>query len=213
VVGYLSLAEASPDYTYFEQLQAEGLLIHPSEIWKGNQFIDIRDRRWHQRVTRELVPSVLAKGFNGLFLDTVDSALWMEESNPAKYGGMKQAAIELIGGIRKLYPGTTIVLNRGYNLLPDLAGVLDFAVGESVFSTYDFNRKQYGFVDPALYRKQVEWLQDAQRRDPKLTVLVLDYCDPANKVEIKQVYAQERANGFIPYVASIDLSYLLRESE
>jgi endo-alpha-1,4-polygalactosaminidase (GH114 family) len=46
LIGYLSLGEASPDYSYFEQLRSAGLLVSENPVWKGNYSIDIRDRRW-----------------------------------------------------------------------------------------------------------------------------------------------------------------------
>src|SRR5262249_957797 len=46
VFGYCSLGEAAQDYSYFDELQAEGLLLKPNPVWKGNYSIDIRDSRW-----------------------------------------------------------------------------------------------------------------------------------------------------------------------
>lgn len=213
IAGYLSAGEASPDYDYFGELGAEGLLIHPSETWKGNQYIDIRDRRWRRRVCDQLVPSILEQGFDGVFLDTIDSPLALEESGLAAYAGMADAAVELIEEIRREFPEITVMLNRAYKLLPDAESYIDVAVAESVYATYDFGRKEYVRVHPDLYAKQRAWLKSAQGRRPELKVFTLDYCDPQDRASIAETYAVERSNGFCPYVTSIDLTTVVPEPE
>ncbi|MGH9721468.1 MAG: endo alpha-1,4 polygalactosaminidase, partial [Bryobacteraceae bacterium] len=50
VVGYVSLGEVSEDYTYFQDVRSEGLLLRPSPAWTGNHYVDIRDARWQTRL-------------------------------------------------------------------------------------------------------------------------------------------------------------------
>jgi len=164
VVGYVSLGEASRHYSYFEELKSEGLLVRPSPTWEGNQYVDIRDTRWLTRVREKIIPQVLRQGFQGLFLDTLDSALHLEQTAPAQYGGMAAAAVQLIRDIRREYPRITLVINRAYSLLERLDSDIDVALGESVYATFDFENKKYRLVDPGIYRQQVEWLQAAARR-------------------------------------------------
>src|SRR5262249_21391922 len=141
IVGYLSAGEANPDYPYFEDLRSQGILVRSSKTWPGNKYIDLRDRRWRARVYGELIPEILRHGFHGVFLDTLVSSLFLEESAPREFKGMTAAATELVLEIRRRYPKIVIVMNRAYKLLPFLDGKLDIAFGESVYSTYDFERK------------------------------------------------------------------------
>lgn len=205
IYGYLSLGEASEDYSYTKDLEKESLLLRPSEFWKGNRFIDIRDRRWADRVCRELVPGILARGFQGLFLDTLDSPLSLE----ASHRGMLEAAKGLIVRLRGEFPQVKIALNRSYALLPAVAKQVDVVVGESVYATYDFQTKRYGLVEPALHRKQVSWLRGAQAKNAKLKVFTLDYWEPDDKEGIAKIYRVQRGNGFCPYVSTIDLRRIL----
>jgi uncharacterized protein (TIGR01370 family) len=211
IVGYLSLGEASPDYDYFSDLESAGILIQPSTTWPGNQYIDVRDRRWRERVYDQLVPWVLGQGFDGVFLDTLDSPLAMEESDPVGYSGMAAAAATLVQDMRRRHPGITIMLNRSYRLLPVVEQYIDVAVAESVYATYDFDRKVYVMVSPENYAQQLSWLRAAQIRRPQLKIFTLDYCDPGDRALIQEIYRVERQNGFCPYVTSIDLATVVAE--
>jgi len=211
IAGYLSIGEASPDYTYFGALKAEGLLMRPSPTWEGNSYIDIRKPQWRSRLLEEIIPGILAAGFDGLFLDTLDSPLYMEETEAAVYGGMSAAAAGIIKAIREAHPRVTLIMNRAYRLLDAVSATIDVVLGESVFGTYDFSEKKYRLVDDAGYRRQVQMLQEAVRRRPALRVYTLDYCEPSDRDGIARIYREERANGFSPYVCSIDLTQVVPE--
>ena len=211
LVGYLSLGEAAKDYTYFGALQSEGLLVRPSSTWQGNYYIDIRDPRWRARVCESIIPEILARGFHGLFLDTLDNALHLEQTDPAKYKGMNEAGAQLISAIRCRFPKILLVLNRAYTLLDTVVTDIDVALGESVYATFDFQRKKYCLVDAGLYKTQVTMLQAAVRKRPGLRIFTLDYWDPSDAEGIARIYKEQRSNGFSPYVATIDLTRIVNE--
>jgi polysaccharide biosynthesis protein PelA len=211
LIGYVSIGEASQDYTYFEALRTEGLLLRPNPVWQGNWSIDIRDRRWWTRLADEIIPRILERGFHGLFLDTIDTVLYLEEQNPREFGGMAAAAEELIATLHSRYRQCPLILNRSYAILGDVAEHLYAAVGEPVYATYDFSTKQYKLVSNEWYEKQVGWLSDALRRNPQMRIFTLDYWNPDDKNGIRRIYARERKNGFVPYVSTIDLTKLIPE--
>ncbi|MGH9718827.1 MAG: endo alpha-1,4 polygalactosaminidase, partial [Bryobacteraceae bacterium] len=117
----------------------------------------------------------------------------------------------LVRTIRRRFPRITIVLNRAYSLLERVDGDVDVALGESVYATFDFAEKKYRLVDGESYRLQVSWLQTAKKRRPRLRVFTLDYWDPSDPAGISQIYREQRANGFLPYVTTIDLTQVVAE--
>ena len=211
LLGYLSLGEVASSRAYFPAVRAEGILLQENENWKGSFFVDVRDSRWAKRVLDELVPSILSRGFTGVFLDTLDNPGHLERLDAAKYRGMRAAAVELVKSIRRRYPTIKVMMNRGYDLLPEVEGDLTYVLGESVFATYDFQRKRYVLVPKPLYEEQVRLLNAARRRRPNLEVLTLDYWNPDDKDGIARIYAEQRKNGFSPYVATIELDRLVGE--
>jgi hypothetical protein len=98
-----------------------------------------------------------------------------------------------------------------YKLLPLVDGLIDVAVGESVVSTYDFARQQYGPVRQDWFEQQRDWLLAARHRRPNLLVFTLDYCDPRDTIAIRQAYQRERSAGFAPYIATIGLNAVIPE--
>jgi hypothetical protein len=173
--------------------------------------VDVRDQRWRSRVIEQLVPGILARGFQGVFLDTLDNPVELERRDPKTYRGMAAAATNLIKALRQSFPSITIMMNRGYGLLPEVGGSIDIVLGESVYSTYDFERKTYRLVSTEDYREQVRLLKEARKRNPGLRVCSLDYWDPVDFKGIRRIYREERANGFEPYVATIGLDRIVEE--
>ena len=209
--GYLSLCEVRRDQRHFEGLKSKGVLVGENPFWEGNHYIDIRDPDWAVHVIEELIPAILQKGFGGLFLDTLDDAPHLERTDPGRFKGMTQAAADLVRAIRRHYPSTKIMLNRAYEILPQVEDEIDFLLGESVYSDYDFEKKSYGRVEEGLYRRQVRILQEAKNRRPELRVFTLDYWAAEDSDGIAAIYRTQRANGFEPYVATILLDQLIAE--
>jgi hypothetical protein len=125
---------------------------------------------------------------------------------------MVDAAAALLREMHQRFPGIPIMVNRGYAVLPRAAGAFDMLLGESVFTTWDAASGAYRPTSESDYGWQVEQMRAAQRRDPKLKLFSLDYWDPNDPKGIARIYAQERANGFIPYVGTRDLTKIVLES-
>jgi polysaccharide biosynthesis protein PelA len=209
VLGYLSLGEINESRSYFAEAKAEGLLLAENPNWAGSYYVDVRKERWTKRVIEELVPAILRRGFQGIFIDTMDNPPHLERTDPKAYAGMTEAGARLLRALRRHYPRIPLVLNRAYDILPAVEADIDMVLGESVFADYDFAQKRYQRVEAKLYRQQVDLLQAAAQRQPKLRVLTLDYWDPADAVGIAEIYRVQTANGFHPYVATVELDRLV----
>lgn len=209
--GYLSLGEVATWQPHYDEARAAGLLNLQNPSWPDSYMVDMRDPRWTRMLLDRLIPAVLREGFDGIFLDTLDNAGYLEREDPAAYAGMTEAGRRLVRAIRRHYPDLPVILNRGYDLLPDVAGEIDYLLGESVRTDYDFETKEYGWVPEDLYREQLRILETARAANPELIVLSLDYWNPEDAATIAQIYRIERANGFWPYVATVELDRLVPE--
>ena len=198
LLGYISLGEVERYRSHFADVKAEGILVQENGDWPGSFYVDLRDPRWTERVMSELVPEILRRGFDGVFLDTLDNAAELERIDPAAYAGMTAAAARLVRTIRFHFPKITIMLNRAYEILPMVEQDVDMVLGESVFTDYNFETKDYGRVPAEDYREQVELLQAAMARQPKLRVMTLDYWDLQDLDGIRRIYREQRPTASSP---------------
>lgn len=211
VLAYLSLTEIGRAHDAFPGLERAGVVLDAHPAWSGTHYLDFRRPEWTRAVLEHLVPRALAAGFNGIFLDTLDDAAFLEGRDPQRYRGMREAAVRLVRAIRQQHPHMVLMVNRGYDLLPEIAGSIDILLGESVVATFDPATKAYARVTEADVAWQVQALRQAKTLNPALQILTLDYWDPADVDGIQRIYREQRANGFSPYVATPMLDVLVEE--
>lgn len=211
ILGYLTLGEVDKNSRSYALLKERNLILQENPNWKGSYYVDMRDPLWAKIVLEDLIPSILRQGFDGLFLDTLDNPLALEEQNREKYAGMRDAALHMVQAIRMHYPSIKIMMNRAYGILPKVAPLIDMEMAESLYAGYDFGKKEYKLVPDADYQAQLQILQGIKKKHPKLKIYTLDYAAPSDRSAAKEIYRVERANGFIPYVATIGLDKIIEE--
>ena len=104
------------------------------------------------------------------------------------------------------------MINRGYAVLPRIAGEFDMLLGKSVRSTFNARSGSYGLVPDADYRWQLDRMEEAYRRDRRLQLFSLDYWDMEDVPGIARLYAEARERGFVPYVGTFDLTRIVPEA-
>ena len=211
-LGYLSLCEVNMTRAYAPDVASQGLLLFENKNWSDARYVDLRDPRWTRRVTEQLIPALIERGFNGLFVDTLDDAEYLEALDAKRFNGMRDAAVTLMRTIRRRHPNLAIMVNRGYALLARIIDDVDMVMGESVRSTFDARQGGYVLVGNEGYLWQRDRLQAAKALRPEIGLFTLDYWaadDPRGRARL---YAQQRANGFAPYVATFDLRRIVSES-
>jgi len=103
------------------------------------------------------------------------------------------------------------MVNRGYAIVPEIAGAIDILLGESVLTTFDPATKAYRRVSPTDVAWQLDALRRARSLNPALKIFTLDYWDPTDTDGVRRLYRDQRANGFVPYVATPMLDRLVEE--
>lgn len=211
LLGYISLGEVEQGRDYWASLRRDGALMAVNPNWPDARMVDVRRPAWSKLVLERLIPEILAKGYDGIFMDTLDSVEALERKDPVGHAGMIDAAVDLLGQIRRTFPRITVMLNRGYALLPRAAGSVDLVLGEAMASRWNFATKQYEFTTPDDWDWQAQRLKAAQAANPALRLTTLDYWNPADPATIAELYAKERRAGFHPYVATLALDRLHQE--
>jgi hypothetical protein len=212
LLGYLSVFEAAPYREHYEELKSAGLLIQPDGK-KGREYIDIRKREWSAMLVDVIIPELIKEGFDGVMLDTLDDALALEERQPKSYAGMSQAAVQTIGTIRMHYPYLKIMVNRAFGILPHVQMKVDMVLAESTMSDARDKEKAPVMFDDASRAHVLAVLKEAKQSVPELKIYTLDYWDMKDKAGVAKIYAQQRALGYVPYVATPDLQLFYPEQD
>ena len=211
LLGYVSMGEVERSRPFVTRLQRAGALRAPNPNWPDARYVDLRHPMWRSILLETIVPRILNKGYDGIFLDTMDNAEAMERQDPKGNAGMIAAGARLIRAIRQRYPKCAIMLNRGYALLPDVATRIDFVLGEAMATRWNFTRNAYEMVSESDWVWQATRLRAAKRINPSLVLTTLDYWDPADARTVAELYSRSRAADFHPYVATLALNRLMPE--
>ncbi|MFQ5751432.1 MAG: endo alpha-1,4 polygalactosaminidase [bacterium] len=206
LIGYVSLGEVGSYRWYWPFIANKPWILDKNPNWDG-RMIDVRAAEWHDWVIEKIIPRILAKGFDGIFLDTIDNAAYLEKYHPEKkYPGAQASMIHLIKAIRNKFPKKYILVNRGSAILNEIGAFIDGVVAESIFSAIDLNAKQKLRSRTAdEYEPEVQKLL-AARKKFNLMVFTLDYTETENnKFFIRDVIAKARQNDFIPYISTTKL--------
>lgn len=211
LLGYLSLGEAEDYREDFQEIKAKGLLLHENKNWPGHFMVDIRNPAWGKYLIEEKIPEILFQRFNGIMFDTSDSVLDLEIRDPQKYAGMKTALLDLLKAVKMHYPEIKIMINRGFDAFPEAAPYVDMIMAESTLVDDYTDPKKPRFFSDEDYQWSYEIIQNACKENPALKIYSVDYWNPKDTKTIQQIYAKQRASGYIPYVATIDLQSVVAE--
>lgn len=211
VLGYLSLGEAESYRKDFESLKKKGLLLEENPHWEGHYIIDVRNPEWIRIIIEDRIPALLHKGFNGVMLDTIDSPLYLQERDPQRFPEMREASAALVKEIRLHYPNLFIMLNRGFEILPQVAPHINAVMAESILVDNVTDKENPVFFQDETHQKMVRELKEAQQLNPRLKVYALEYWPLEDAAGVKELYARHRKLGFLPYVSRPDLQEIYDE--
>jgi uncharacterized protein (TIGR01370 family) len=205
VLGYLSLGEIDKSRPYFESMRKAGVLQGKVPAWPDARYVDLRKQQFQTLVLTQLAPAILAAGFDGFFLDTLDDPPFLESRAPKANKQMSDAAVALVTQLRARFPDAVIMVNRGYAILPRLASSIDFVLAESLHTDWDSATKTYRRVPASEIAVQRQALAAARAVNQDLQIASLDYWDPSDTDGVSALYREARNEGLIPYVATVAL--------
>jgi uncharacterized protein (TIGR01370 family) len=193
VVAYLSVGEISPNDPWItDGTVPRSWILGRNRNW-GSLFVDANQQGWQDLMTKA-AGDLIDYGFDGVFLDTVDTAI---DVAPESEPGM----ISLIEGLRAAYPHALLVQNRGFDIAEKVADSIDAVMFEDLSTSYDFDTLTYLRVDNSDEADRMV----ALRERTGLPILSLDYAPPEDHATAAHAVRIARGYGFIPAVSIIEL--------
>ena len=200
--AYVGVGEAHPSRTWFKDIPGTARLADNRD-W-GSLILDLSQPVWSEFLLDRVFAPLWQKGYRGFFLDTLDSyRLARQFDEDAQQAGL----VALIERLHQRFPGIQLILNRGFDIVPQVKDKIRMVAAESLFQGWDASRKRY----VAVKAEDREWLLGELRKIRDLhgiPVLAIDYVSPQNRVRMRETAAQIQALGVIPWVTDATLSTL-----
>ncbi|MBB1370969.1 endo alpha-1,4 polygalactosaminidase [Pseudoalteromonas sp. SR45-4] len=181
VYAYLSVGES------FSKSESS-LSVNPN--WNSH-ISDLTAAQWQQHIQNSAL-SLKARGFSGLFLDTLDSYQLLDKKHnkSAQQAGLVFIIEQLSNTFNK-----QLILNRGFELLPQLKGRANDLVAEGLFSHFNPLDNSYKLTN----KNDQAWLnaQLHKAQDLGFNVQVIDYAKPKQRLAMAQKIINA---GYTPWV-------------
>ena len=211
LMAYVSLGEAEDYRSYWTNLKDYSWILGENENWKGNFYADVRDPAWHAIILRDVLPKIVREGFRGIFMDTLDTAEYLESKDPEKFAGSRRAMSDLVLEIRAVFPELLLISNNGFAILPEIAPILNGMLVEDITMMPDFEKGGYRKVLPEERDPKVAVLRPLAKKY-HLPVFSIDYAREGDRFTREICQEESRKLGFRPYVAEKDLSELYEQA-
>lgn len=205
IYAYLSIGQAENHRDYFADAVSGGVLVAEDVRWPGSHTVDLRNPNWTNIVIHDRLASIKSQGFDGIFLDTVDQPIALEAQDPVRFLGMRSAAIWLVREVARQAPGLDLMLNRGFDIVDEVAADIHILVGESTLTYFDEARQDYFWRDPVASQEEIQFLKTAHQRHSHLRILTVDYWRPDELKVARKIFRLQRGHGFEPFVGDVFL--------
>ena len=205
--AYVSLGEVQPSRHYYAALPP-GALRTENPAW-GSKVIDQQAPGWREFFLSKIIAPLWDQGWRGFFIDTLDS-YQLFCTTDAERAQQTQALVDTLRELKRRYPEARLMLNRGFELLPEIAPLVESVAVESLYQGFDAAHDHYRPVPSADH----DWLLGQMKnvRDRyKLPVVSIEYVAPGtpqSRASARATAARVRSDGFIPWVANGGLNML-----
>ncbi len=201
--AYLSIGEVGSERDWYSSLAPEATL-GTNEVW-NSKVMDLASPEWQRFVLRR-VNRLVADGYDGLFLDTMDS-YQLYATTEAERTKQEAGLTRLLARVKKQHPQIRLIANRGFEVIDKIATQLEAVAAESLYAGWNNGAQAYQPVA----ENDRSWLLAKLTNIKKqhgIDVIVIDYLPPARRSESRDVAARIAAKGFIPWVANPSLDYV-----
>ena len=201
IFAYVSVMEIEKNRSYYKKIKKRWIKSK-NALWKS-LILDISNREYRNFLINRVLRDLYKKGYKNFFFDTVDSyhIFAKKKKDKKKY---EKALIAFFKTVKKRYPRSKIIVNRGFEIIDEIYPFIDGVLFESLF--YGLSSKDLSYKKVS--KEDREWLLSWVKKIKKygLFVISLDYL-PENKMNTaKEIAKKIESFGIIPYVAQKKLN-------
>ncbi|MAY70626.1 MAG: hypothetical protein CME82_04115 [Halomonas sp.] len=203
VFAYLSVGEWDADRPTDAQAP-QAALVGSNPDW-DTRIADLSDDDWRNHLLDQRVEVLVDAGYDGLFLDTLDSYRRFAPDGPAAQA-QQLALVSLIDEIHRRHPDLKLLLNRGFEVLDQVHDKIAGVAAESLFRGWTPATDVYGGVTSS----RQQWLQQQfeRVRGYGLPAIAIDYVPAENRELARQTARRILDAGVIPWVTTPGLDQI-----
>jgi hypothetical protein len=202
--AYVSVGETDPDAEAYRGLPADWQL-GKNAAW-GGAVVDQSRPGWPAWFAENIVAPLWARGYRGFFLDTLDSYQLFATTAPAR-ARQEAGLVATLRELRARFPGARLMLNRGFEILPQVHAEVTAVAVESLFQGWNNAKHAYVPVAEPDRRWLLDRIDEVSSRY-RLPVVAIDYAAPEKRDEARAIAKKIRALGVTPWVANPELDVL-----
>jgi len=199
-LAYVSAVEVDPNGASVQAARKREVPFIAKNAGWQTEVMDVTSRAWADFIVEDLAAPAIAKGYDGIFLDTLDSVELITRAKPFLARPAHVALLSLIQRLHERFPGKRIVLNRGFPLIKEASPMIHGVLIEGLYQTWDMERQRFNSTSP----EGTTWLLEHIRtiRQLRLPLYVIDYVDPADDALAKRTSQRIRTAGGIPFIST-----------
>lgn len=201
--SYLSIGEVGEHRNWFDRVPLSAV-VGTNGDW-NSKLMDLADPSW-QRFVLQRAAELAQRGYEGLFLDTMDSYQLFVISE-ADRRAQQTALANLVARIKTQYPQLSIITNRGFEVVDQIGPYIDAVAAESLYAGWNNALQTYVDVPDA----DRQWLQlklQAIRQQLSIDTIAIDYLPAHKRSEARSIAAKIAADGSVPWIANPSLDYV-----
>ena len=205
VFAYVSVGEAEGWRASTRALD-DSLFDGANSAW-GSRVADLTHPGWTGFLLETRMAGLWKQGYRAFFLDTLDS-YQLTAKDPAARVRQQRALVTLIEAIHRRFPGVQLLLNRGFEVLPDVSSLVVGVAAESLFQSWDPKAGVYTVVDEPSREWLLARLREVQQRFA-LPVTVIDYVAKKDSALARATARRITDAGFAAWVATPQLDTIV----
>ncbi|MFT0213308.1 bifunctional glycoside hydrolase 114/ polysaccharide deacetylase family protein [Pseudomonas sp. F1_0610] len=172
-----------------------------NHAWDSH-VMNLADTKWQDYLVKR-AKALHADGYDGLFLDTLDSfQLLPKKQQEAQRLGL----VQILTKLQTQVPEVKLIFNRGFEVIDDLPKQPTAVAIESIYAGWEPGANRYREVS----KMDREWLEERLQplREANIPLIAIDYLPPERREEARLLVKKLRSEGFIPYIGTPHLDSL-----
>ncbi|GLQ75386.1 endo alpha-1,4 polygalactosaminidase [Vibrio penaeicida] len=193
VFAYLSVGELSGQTIPKSLIRS---VKTKNKNWNSH-VMDLSSKPWQHHILLE-AENYSKRGFDGIFLDTLDSYFLFAHTETQKTH-QQAALIDIIRSLAQTSDSPEILVNRGFEVLPSVASKIAGVVAESLYYGYKPTNQQYVKMSSS----DSNWLSKKLKpiKNSGLEVIVIDYLPASQREEQRNAAKKLIREGYTPYIS------------